>query len=170
MQHHRTHVCSHRLSSLSNSAAPQYIYSANSPSFTAVISSGPSTLFPSPRPFRMASRIDLIKVFPSEYHVGLPDLPTAHKDTFCFGSASDCEGKEGAAFADRTLIIQPEFAQSLTEDPSLKIGPRGGLQWDTSWSGQCNTQAVWYPDGPLKKQATIRGTTTDISFLTSRRR
>ena len=58
--------------------------------------------------------------------------------------------------------MQHEFAQSPMEDPSMEMGPGGGLQWDASLPGQFNTQAARYPGGPPRKQVTIGGTTTEM--------
>ena len=82
---------------------------------------------------------------------------------FSFGGDSDNEDEEGAAFADRTLMMQHEFGQSPMDDQGLDMGSGGGLQWDASLPGQFNTQAARYPGGPPRKQVTIGGTTTEIS-------
>lgn len=158
MRHQRPHQFSHGPSSLSNSMAPQYMYNANGGSmFTAVTTAGPSNSFAAPGSFGMAQHIDPSQVFRSEHPARSPGVQMSHENMFAFGGDSDNEDEEGAAFADRTLMMQHEFAQSPMEDPGMEMGP-GGLQWDASLAGQFNTQAARYPGGPPRKQVTIGGT------------
>ena len=156
------HGFGHGPSNLSNSLAAQYMYNDNGGSmFTAVTSSGPSTSYTSPDAFGMGQHIDPTQVFQPDHPGRSPGVHMGHENMFSFGGDSDGED-EGAAFADRTLMMQHEFAQSPMEDSSMEIGPGGGLQWDASLPGQFNTQAARYPGGPPRKQVTIGGTTTEI--------
>jgi GATA-binding protein len=159
MRHQRPHTFSHGPSSLSNSMAPQYMYNANGGSmFTAVTTAGPSNSFTSPGTFGMSQHIDPSQVFQPEHPVRSPGVQMGHENMFSFGADSDNEDDEGAAFADRTLMMQHDFAQSPMEDPNLEMRPGGALQWDVSLPGQFNTQAARYPGGPPRKQVTIGGT------------
>jgi GATA-binding protein len=161
MRHQRPHTFSHGPSSLSNSMAPQYMYNTNGRSmFTAVTSGGPSSSFTAPGSFGMAQHIDPSQVFQSDHPGRSPGVHIGHENIFSFGGDSDNEDEEGTAFADRTLMMQHDFAQSPMEDPNLEMGSGGGLQWDASLPGQFNTQAARYPGGPPRKQVTIGGTTT----------
>lgn len=165
LRHQRPHTFSHGPSSLSNSMAPQYMYNANGGSmFTAVTAAGQSNSFTSPGSFGMTQHIDPSQVFQSDHPARSPGVHMGHENMFSFGGDSDGEDDEGAAFADRTLMMQHEFAQSPMEDPNVEMGP-GGLQWDASLSGQFNTQAARYPGGPPRKQVTIGGT-ADIGSST----
>ncbi|KAH6702835.1 hypothetical protein BKA61DRAFT_619643 [Leptodontidium sp. MPI-SDFR-AT-0119] len=56
----------------------------------------------------------------------------SHENMFSSGSDSDNGDEQGTAFADQTLIMQPELAQTSMEDLSIEMGLREGLQWDTS--------------------------------------
>lgn len=157
MRHQRPHQFSHGPSSLSNSMAPQYMYNTNGGSmFTAVTSAGPSNSFTAPGSFGMTQHIDPSQVFQADHSARSPAGQMGHENMFTFGGESDNEDEEGAAFADRTLLMQHEFAQSPMEDPGMEMGP-GGLQWDASLTGQFNTQAARYPGGPPRKQVTIGG-------------
>jgi GATA-binding protein len=162
MRQQRPHTFNHGPSHLSNSMAPQYMYNANGGSmFTAVpTSGGPSGSFNAPGPFGMAQHIDPTQVFHSEHPARSPGVHMSHENMFSFGGDSDNEDEEGAAFADRTLMMQHDFAQSPMEDPNLEMGPGAGLQWDATLTGQFNTQAARYPGGPPRKQVTIGGTET----------
>jgi GATA-binding protein, other eukaryote len=158
MRHQRPHTFSHGPSSLSNSMAPQYMYNSNGGSmFTAVSASGQSNSFTAPGSFGMTQHIDPSQVFQSEHPARSPGVHMGHENMFSFGADSDGDEEEGGAFADRTLMMQHEFAQSPMEDPSMEMGP-GSLQWDASLPGQFNTQAARYPGGPPRKQVTIGGT------------
>ncbi|KAF4618049.1 hypothetical protein G7Y89_g14998 [Cudoniella acicularis] len=162
-RHQRPHTFSHGPSNLSNSMAPQYMYNANGESmFTAVTSSGGANSYTAPGSFGMAQHIDPSQVFQPEHPARSPGVHLGHENMFSFGADSDNEDEEGAAFADRTLMMQHEFAQSPMEDPNMEMGPGGPLQWDASLPGQFNTQAARYPGGPPRKQVTIGGTTTDM--------
>ncbi|KAH6679119.1 hypothetical protein B0J14DRAFT_614453 [Halenospora varia] len=159
MRHQRPHTFSHGPSSLSNSMAPQYMYNANGGSmFTAVTSSGASNSYTAPGGFGMSQHIDPSQVFHNDHPARSPGVQMGHENMFSFGADSDNEDEEGAAFADRTLMMQHEFAQSPMEDPNMEMGPNGPLQWDASLPGQFNTQAARYPGGPPRKQVTIGGT------------
>ena len=163
MRHQRPHAFSHGPSSLSNSMAPQYMYNANGGSmFTAVTSAGPSNSFTSPGSFGMAQHIDPTQVFHSDHPARSPGVHLGHENMFSFGGDSEGEDDEGAAFADRTLMMQHEFAQSPMDDPNMDVGPGAGLQWDATLPGQFNTQAARYPGGPPRKQVTIGGITTEM--------
>jgi GATA-binding protein len=168
-QHHgmdirpqRPHTFSHGPSSLSNSMQPQYIYNAGGGSmFTAVSNPGPqNNSYHAPGQFNMSQHIDPSQVFQPDHPVRSPGVHVGgHEHMFSFGADSDNEDDEGAAFADRTLIMQHEFAQSPMDDPKMdSTGPGGPLQWDASLPGQFNTQAARYPGGPPRKQVTIGGT------------
>jgi GATA-binding protein len=163
MRHQRAQNFSHGPSSLSNSMAPQYMYNANGGSmFTAVTTAGPSNSFTTPESFGMTQHIDPSQVFQSDHSVRSSGVHMGHDNMFSFGGDSDNEDEEGAAFADRTLMMQHEFGQSPMEDPNTEMGAGGGLQWDASLPGQFNTQAARYPGGPPRKQVTIGGTTTEM--------
>ncbi|KAL3418809.1 GATA zinc finger [Phlyctema vagabunda] len=157
MRHHHSHSYGHGPSSLSNSLAPHYMYSNNNgPMFTAVTTAGgQSSSYTSPGPFGMAQHIDPTQVFQSDHPVRSPGVHIGHENMFTFGGDSDNEDDEGAAFADRTLMMQHDFAQSPMEDTNMEI--QNSLQWDASLPGQFNTQAARYPGGPPRKQVTIGG-------------
>ncbi|CZT12344.1 probable nitrogen regulatory protein areA [Rhynchosporium graminicola] len=158
MGHHRPHAFSHGPSSLSNSMAPQYMYNGSGSSmFTQVSSAGPSNSFTSPTSFGMSQHIDPSQVFQPEQPARSPHNQIGHENMFSFGGDSDNEDDEGAAFADRTLMMQHDFSQSPLDDLNMEMGP-GGLQWDATLPGQFNTQAARYPGGPPRKQVTIGGT------------
>ncbi|TVY41235.1 Nitrogen regulatory protein [Lachnellula subtilissima] len=158
MRHQRPHTFSHGPSSLSNSMAPQYMYNGNGGSmFTAVTSAGPSNSYTSPGSFGMAQHIDPAQVFQADNPARSPGVQMGHENMFSFGADSDNEDEEGAAFADRTLMMQHDFAQSPMDDPNMEMGPGGGLQWDATLPGQFTTQAARYPGGPPRKQVTIGG-------------
>lgn len=162
MRHQRQQGFNHGPSGLSNSMAPQYMYNANGTSmFTAVTTAGPSHSYTSPESYGMAQHIDPSQVFHSE-NIRSPGIHMGHENMFTFGGDSDGEDDEGAAFADRTLMMQHDFAQSPMEDQSMEMGPGGPFQWDASLPGQFNTQAARYPGGPPRKQVTIGGTTTEV--------
>ncbi|KAG9248664.1 hypothetical protein BJ878DRAFT_538130 [Calycina marina] len=149
-------------SSLSNSMAPQYMYnSTNGSMFSGPTTSGPSTSYTSPDVFGMEQHIDPAQVFQTDHSGRSPGAHLGHENMFSFGGDSDGED-EGAAFADRTLMMQHDFAQSPMDDHGMEIGLGGGLAWDASLPGQFNTQAARYPGGPPRKQVTIGGTTTEI--------
>ncbi|CAG8978675.1 hypothetical protein HYALB_00004657 [Hymenoscyphus albidus] len=156
----RPHTFSHGPSSLSNSMGPQYMYNATGGSmFTAVTSgAGPSNSYTAPGGFNMSQHIDPSQVFQPEQPVRSPGVHMGHENMFSFGADSDNEEDEGAAFADRTLMMQHDFAQSPMEDPNMEMSTGGPLQWDASLPGQFNTQAARYPGGPPRKQVTIGGT------------
>ncbi|KAL5330997.1 hypothetical protein ACEPPN_000524 [Leptodophora sp. 'Broadleaf-Isolate-01'] len=156
------HAFSRGPSSLSNLMAQQYMYDANGDSmFTTTTSAGPSTLFPSPKSLGTAQHIDRLEVFQSEHPLPSPSINIGHENMFSYGGDSDNDDEQGTAYADRTLIMQPELARTSIEDLSIEMGPGEGLQWDTSWLGQFNTQAAQHADG-LLEQVTIEGTTSDI--------
>ena len=131
--------------------------------FTAVTTAGPSNSYTSPGSFGLSQHIDPSQVFQPDHPARSPGPQMGHENMFSFGGDSDNEDEEGAAFADRTLMMQHEFAQSPMEDPNIEMGPGGGLQWDANLPGQFNTQAARFPGGPPRKQVTIGGTTTEIS-------
>ncbi|KAI9837903.1 MAG: hypothetical protein M1837_002668 [Sclerophora amabilis] len=149
-------------SNLSNSVAPQYMYGQpnNEPVFTSVTSAGPSSTFPSPG-FAMQQHVNPSQVLGPDYSNGpSPGTHMARSDNvFSFGADSDNEEDEGSAFADRTMIMQPEY--SPMEDPSLDI--HAGLHWENSLPGPFNPMAARYPGGPPRKQVTIGGTETVTS-------
>ena len=130
--------------------------------FTSVTTAGTSNSYNSPGPFGMAQHIDPSQVFHNEHPGRSPGVQMGHENMFTFGGDSDGEEDEGAAFADRTLMMQHDFTQSPMDDPNMDMGPGGQMQWDTSLSGQFNTQAARYPGGPPRKQVTIGGTTTEV--------
>ncbi|CAL3964398.1 unnamed protein product [Diplocarpon coronariae] len=157
MRHQRPQAFSHGPSSLSNSMAPQYMYHANGGSMLSqVTSAGPSNSFSSPTSFGVAQHIDPSQVFHPDHPARSPGVHLGQEHMFTFGGDSDNEDEEGAAFADRTLMMPHEFAQSPMDDPNTEMGP-GGLQWDATLPGQFNTQAARYPGGPPRKQVTIGG-------------
>lgn len=162
MRHQRPPNFNHGPSSLSNSMAPQYMYNSHGGSmFNAVSNAGPSTSFTAPGSFGMAQQaqhIDPSQVFQHDHRARSPGVHMGHENIFTFGGDSDNEDDEGAAFADRTLMMQHDFAQSPLDDPSMEIGQGGSLQWDATLPGQFTTQAARYPGGPPRKQVTIGGT------------
>jgi GATA-binding protein, other eukaryote len=146
--------------------AAQYMYNANgSNMFTAVTTAGQPSSFTSPGSFSMQQQhIDPSQVFQSEHVVRSPGVHMApHDNMFSFGADSDGEDDEGAAFADRTLMMQHDYSNSPMDDPNMDMSGAGaGLQWDASLPGQFNTQAARYPAGPPRKQVTIGGATTEL--------
>ena len=130
--------------------------------FNPVTNTGPSNSFTSHGSFGMNQHIDPSQVFQPDSAVRSPGVHMGRDNIFSFGGDSDNEDEEGAAFADRTLMMQHEFAQSPMEEPNIEMGQCGGLQWDSSLPGQFNTQAARYPGGPPRKQVTIGGTTTEM--------
>lgn len=156
----------HGPSGLQNSLGPQYMYNANGNTmFTAVTSAGQSGSYTSPGPFGMQQQhIDPSQVFHTDQHGmqtpgGVNMAP--HDNMFSFGADSDGEDDEGAAFADRTLMMQHDYAQGQMEEPNMDM-TGAGLQWDASLPGQFNTQAARYPGGPPRKQVTIGGSTSEM--------
>ena len=160
MRHQRPHTFNQGPSSLSNSMAPQYMYNGNGGSmFTAVTSSGPTNnSFASAGGFNLSQHIDPSQVFQPDHPVRSPGVQIGHENMFSFGADSDNEDDESQAFADRTLMLQHDFAQSPLDDQNMDMHGSGSLQWDASLSGQFNTQAARYPGGPPRKQVTIGGT------------
>ncbi|KAJ8067394.1 hypothetical protein OCU04_004746 [Sclerotinia nivalis] len=159
MRHQRPHTFNQGPSSLSNSMAPQYMYNGNGGSmFSAVTTSGLSHNSYASAGFGMSQHIDPAQVFQSDHAVRSPGVKIGHENMFSFGGDSDNEDDESQAFADRTLMLQHDFAQSPLDDQNMDMHGSGGLQWDTSLSGQFNTQAARYPGGPPRKQVTIGGT------------
>jgi GATA-binding protein len=164
LQRQRRHAFNHRPSSLSNSMAPQYIYSANEYStFSAVTAAGKSNSSTAPGSFSITQHIEPWQVFHSDHPACLPGVHLGHENMFSFERDSDREEDEDSAFADQTLIMQHEFARSPMDNPNTEMG-LGGLQWDASLPEQFNTQAAHYPGGPPRKQVTIGGT-ADMGFL-----
>ncbi|KAH8597817.1 hypothetical protein B0O99DRAFT_592371 [Bisporella sp. PMI_857] len=153
---------SHGPSNFANSLGPQYIYNTNGGQmFTPVTNTGPSNSYTSSGSF-MAQHIDPTQVFHSDHPARSPGAHmTQDSNMFSFGGESDNEDDEGAAFADRTLMIGHDFGQSSMDDSNIEVG-QGALQWDASLPGQFNTQAARYPGGPPRKQVTIGGTTTGM--------
>ncbi|KAF7898567.1 hypothetical protein EAF00_005013 [Botryotinia globosa] len=160
MRHQRPHTFNQGPSSLSNSMAPQYMYNGNGGSmFTAVTTSGPSNnSFASAGGFNLSQHIDPSQVFQPDHPVRSPGVQIGHENMFSFGADSDNEDDESQAFAERTLMLQHDFAQSPLDDQNMDMHRSGSLQWDASLSGQFNTQAARYPGGPPRKQVTIGGT------------
>lgn len=147
-------------SNLSNAMAPQYLYgSGAAPMFTPTTVSAPSNSFNPPGGFDISQHIDPTHIFHGENRGRSPRGQINHENMFTFGADSDNEDDEGTAFADRTLIMQNDFASPI-DDPNMDMGAAGSLQWDASLSGQFNTQAARYPGGPTRKQVTIGGTET----------
>ncbi|TAQ88707.1 hypothetical protein B7494_g2957 [Chlorociboria aeruginascens] len=153
----RPHTYNHGVSNLPTSMAPQYMYNSNGGSmFAAVTSSGPQASYTSGT-FSMAQHIDPSQVFQSDHPARSPGVHMGHENIFTFGGDSDNEDDEGAAFADRTLMMQHDFSQSPMDDPSIDMGHNGALQWDATLPGQFNTHSARYPGGPPRKQVTIGG-------------
>ncbi|KAI9879334.1 MAG: hypothetical protein M1830_008794 [Pleopsidium flavum] len=142
-----------RSSNLSNSMQPQYIYNPNNESiFSAVSSAGASSTFNTPG-YAIHQHVDPSQVLQPNFSTARsPGVTmTRHENVFSFGADSDNEDDEGAAFADRTMVMHTDY--SPMEDPSLDI--HAGLQWDANLTGQFNTTAARYPGGPPRKQVTI---------------
>lgn len=162
---HQRQQYGHGPSTLSNSLPPQYMYNSNGGAsmFTAVPTPGPSSSYTPPNTFGMGQQqhIDPAQVFRNDHPARSPGVHIGHENMFSFGGDSDGEEDEGAAFADRTLLMN-DFAQSPLDDPGMDMGTGAGLQWDASLPGQFNTQAARYPGGPPRKQVTIGGTTTEM--------
>ncbi|KAB8295226.1 hypothetical protein EYC80_007143 [Monilinia laxa] len=159
MRHQRPHTFSQGPSSLSNSMAPQYMYNGNGGSmFSAVTTSGPTNnSYASAGGFGMSQHIDPTQVFQRDHPVQSPGVHMGPENMFSFGGDSDNDDEESQAFADRTLMLQNDFARSPMDDQNMDMHGSGGLQWDASLSGQFNTQAARYPGGPPRKQVTIGG-------------
>ncbi|RDW79936.1 putative nitrogen regulatory protein areA [Coleophoma cylindrospora] len=157
LRHHHSHSYGHGPSNLSNSLTPQYMYNNNNgPMFPPVTSAGgQSNSYTSPGSFSMAQHIDPAQVFHSDHPVRSPGVHMGQENMFSFGGDSDNEDDDGAAFADRALMMQHDFAQSPMEDPNMEM--QNSLQWNASLPGQFNTQAARYPGGPPRKQVTIGG-------------
>ena len=145
-----------RSSNLTSSMQPRYIYNPNNESmFSAVTSAGPPTNF-NPSVFSMQH------VNPSQ--VLRPEFPNSrspginlsrNENLFSFGGDSDNEDEEGAAFPDRSMMMQADYPSM--DDTPLDVSH--GLPWDPSMGGQFNkTMAARYPGGPPRKQVTIGGT------------
>jgi GATA-binding protein len=163
LQCQRPHAFSHRPSSLSNSMAPQYIYSANEYSmFSAVTAAGQSNSSTAPGSFSITQHIEPSQVFHSGHPARSPGVHLGHENMFSFEGDSDREEDEGTAFDDQTLVMQHEFAQSPMDNPNIEMG-LGRLQRDASLPEQFNAQAAHYPGGPPRKQ--IIGGTADIGSL-----
>jgi len=150
-----------RPSNLSNSMQPQFMYNPTDESmFSAVTTSGPIQNF-NATAFSLGQHVNPSQVLHPEYsNSQSPALPvTRSENMFTFGADSDNEDDDGAAFADRSMMMQTEYSQM--EDPSLDVNT--GMQWDTSLASQYNTISARYPAGPPRKQVTIGGTETVIS-------
>ncbi|KAK5010531.1 Sodium- and chloride-dependent GABA transporter 1, partial [Cryomyces antarcticus] len=140
----------------SSSMQPQYIFNPNNASddsvFSAVTSAGPSS-FPG-SVYSIGSHVDPTQVLQAEYsNASVSDgLQMPRPDNmFTFGADSDGEDDEGAAFAERNIMMQPEH--SYMEDPALDISP--GFGWETNLSNQLNLTPARYPGGPPRKTVTI---------------
>ncbi len=138
---------------LSNSLGPQFMYNpnGNSQSLMGAVS--------------MAQH-------PSSYTAGAFEIPQQHIDPshvfqhrdpamgndslFSFGGDSDNEDDDGGAFGNRGNMMQNDFTESMSDEPT-NMGAANGLSWDASLTGQFNTQAARYPAGPPRKQVTIGG-------------
>lgn len=160
MRHQHPHTFNQGPSSLSNPLAPQYMYNGNGGSmFGAVTTSGPANnSYASASGFGMSQHIDPARVFQPDHSVRSPGVHMSHENMFSFGGDSDNDDDESQAFADRTLMLQNDFAQSPLDDQNMDMHGNGSLTWDASLSGQFNTQAARYPGGPPRKQVTIGGT------------
>jgi GATA-binding protein len=91
--------------------------------FTAVTSAGPSNSFNASGAFSgIAQHIDPTQVFHSDNRARSPGGQLGQENMFSFGGDSDNEDEEGTAFADRTLLMQHDFAQSPIEFDRLE-GP-----------------------------------------------
>ncbi|KAI9804956.1 MAG: hypothetical protein M1833_006259 [Piccolia ochrophora] len=156
--HRQLHqYASNRPTNLSNSVAHQYMYNPNQEAMlNAVSSAGATSTFSSPG-HSLQQHVNPSHVLQNEYPSRSPGVRLAgHENVFTFGGDSDNEEEEGAAFADRTMAMQPDY--SPLDDSSLDMSP--GLQWDTNLPGQYNTQSARYPAGPPRKQVTIGGAET----------
>ncbi|KAA6413843.1 MAG: putative nitrogen regulatory areA [Lasallia pustulata] len=142
-----------RPSNLSGSMQPQYIYNPNSESmFSAVTASGPTPNF-NAAAFSIQQHVNPSQVLHPEFSTSHSN-GTRNEHMFSFGADSDNEDEDGAAFADRTMMMQTDYPSM--EDPSLEMS--SSLQWDANLGGQLNTIAARYPGGPPRKQVTIGGT------------
>ncbi|KAI9701300.1 MAG: hypothetical protein M1836_001970 [Candelina mexicana] len=157
MRHQRSlpKFTSNRPSNLSRSMASQYIYNPNQdPIFSAASSAGPSSSIPSSG-FPLQQHVDPSQVLQQGYPSSRsPGVHLTRNDTaFTFGGDSDNEEDEGGAFADRTMMMHPEYTPM--EDPTIDI--HAGFHWDTTLPSQFNTMVARYPGGPPRKQVTIGG-------------
>ena len=142
-----------RLSNLSSSMQPQYIYNPNSESmFSAVTTSGPTPNF-NAAAFSMQQHVNPSQMLHPEFSTSQSN-GTRNEHMFSFGADSDNEDEDGTAFSDRTMMMQTEYPSM--EDPSLDMA--SSLQWDANPGGQLSTLAARYPGGPPRKQVTIGGT------------
>jgi GATA-binding protein len=128
LQRQRPHAFSNRPPSLSNSMAPQCIYSANGYSMlSAATAAGQSNLSTAPGSFSITQRMEPSQVFYSHHPAWSPGVHLGHENMFSFEGNSDRKEDEGTAFHDQTLIMQHEFAQSPMDNPNMEMG-LGGLQ------------------------------------------
>ncbi|KAI9729499.1 MAG: hypothetical protein M1818_008499 [Claussenomyces sp. TS43310] len=145
-------------SNLSSSLGTHYMYDSNGSSmFNSTSGPAQSSSYTSPGPFGMQQHIDPSRVFQGEQQVRSPGLIAPQENMFTFGGDSDGEDDDGAAFADRTMMLQGDYSHSPLVDDNMDMSGSGGLQWDSSLSGQFNTQAARYPGGPPRKQVTMGG-------------
>jgi GATA-binding protein len=145
-----------RSSNLSNAMQPQYVYNPTTESmFSAVTTSSGMQHF-NATAFSMQQHVNPSQVLRPEFSgPQSPAIPVVRSENmFSFGADSDNEDDDGAAFADRAMMMQTDY--SPLDDPSLDVN--GGMHWDNSLGGQYNANAVRYPAGPPRKQVTIGGT------------
>jgi len=137
----------HRPSGLSTSMQPQYIFNPNNEQLFA-----PVTTAPQVPQFQASSYPMPEHVNSSQMLHGPSGMPIQrHDNMFTFGADSDNEDDDGGSFADRSLMMHPEF--SPLDDANLDIGQ--GFQWDSNLSNQFNPVPARYPAGPPRKQVTI---------------
>ena len=107
--------------------------------------------------------IDPAQVFQPDQAVRSPSgVPMMQDPVFNFGTDSDGDDEEGAAFADRNATMPRDFSPSMLEDAGGFDLSSTALQWDPALPGQFNTQAARYPGGPPRKQVTIGHATTEF--------
>lgn len=148
-------------SNLSHSMGTQFMYNGNSVSMMGPVSVAPHPSSYTGGVFGMQPQqhINPSHVF-SHNQMRSPAMGMGgNENVFSFGADSDNEDEEGT-FADRGLMMQNDFGNSMDDEP-MNMGGSSGLAWDASLSGQFNTTAARYPAGPPRKQVTIGGTTTE---------
>lgn len=146
-----------RPSNLSVSMGAHYGYAPNGDAMFNQMHVAGSAPFGSSA-FSMQQHVNPSQVLQHDYSDTRSPVASLPKNdgAFTFGGDSDNDDEEASAFADRTLILPPEY--SAMED--MNIDFPSGLQWDASLPGQFNTTAARYPAGPPRKQVTIGGAET----------
>ena len=140
---------------MGNALGQQFPYGANGNLMFPPASTGsePTSTFNAPTTF---GHVDPARVFQQELPTRSPAVGLGQESMFSFGADSDDE--EGGAFADRNIPIPQDLSPQGMEESGFDSS---SLQWDPSLPGNFSMQAARYPAGPIRKQVTIGGTTTD---------